>query len=297
MRVMACPVIINPMRSLKRTLDRFYKEFNFSERLLHDPIEFPRRYSDPEDIEAAGFIAACFAYGKVGLFRPVIGKVLGPAGKHPARFFRGFDPKTDAKYLRGAGYRFNREKDIVCFLYILGRALDGRGSLKNIFYDNYSPDDNDIGSALNGLIDIFLDIDTSPVYGRNIRPDGLKQLFPSPRKGSACKRMNLFLRWMVRNRDIDLGIWDRVQPSKLIIPLDTHIARIARCIGLTERSVADWKTAAEITGSLKRLDPDDPLKYDFALCHHGISGMCRGKGDKGVCGGCVFSNSAEARKR
>jgi uncharacterized protein (TIGR02757 family) len=96
----------------------------------------------------------------------------------------------------------------------------------------------------------------------------------SPDKGSACKRMNLYLRWMVRDRDIDFGIWKGIPKDRLIIPLDTHIARIGKCLGLTVRSTADWKMAQEITRSLKRLDPVDPLKYDFALCHQGIAGVC-----------------------
>jgi len=152
----------------------------------------------------------------------------------------------------------------------------------------FDTEHEDIGHALTGFVKHFLSIDTSPVYGRNIRPSGLKQLFPSPENGSACKRMNLFLRWMVRTKDIDLGVWNKIHPSKLIIPLDTHIARISRCLGLTKRKAPDWKTAKEITESLKKLDPDDPLKYDFALCHQGISGLCKGERSKDTCASCAI---------
>jgi uncharacterized protein (TIGR02757 family) len=93
----------------------------------------------------------------------------------------------------------------------------------------------------------------------------------------------------VRDRDIDFGIWKGIPKNKLIIPLDTHIARISRCLGFTARKSQDWKTALEITSSLRKLDPEDPLKYDFALCHHGISGMCRGMREKEGCRGCVFN--------
>lgn len=291
----------------KDTLDRFYKEYDFKERLKHDPIEFPRRYSHPEDIEVAAFIASCFAYGKVELFKPVIEKILKPGGRHPAKFFTGLVPKKDEKYFRGISYRFNKEKDIFCLIYLLSKTLQKWGSLKNLFYNYYRPDDNDIKNALNGFVDYFLQMDTSLIYktnlpsppfnsplnkgghrgakevtgrfisGKNIKPYGLTQLLPSPEKGGACKRLNLFLRWMVRNKDIDLGIWDKIPPSKLIIPLDIHIAKISRCLGLTERTSSDWKTAKEITESLKKLDPEDPLKYDFALCHYGISGLCKGR--------------------
>jgi uncharacterized protein (TIGR02757 family) len=189
-------------------------------------------------------------------------------------FIMNFTIKKDGKYLKGLSYRFNTEKDILCLIYITSHILKRWGSLKNLFYSHYRPQHDDIEEAINNFVECMLAIDTSPVYGKDIKPYGLKQFFPSPEKGSACKRMNLFLRWMVRYRDIDFGIWDEIPPSKLIIPLDTHIARISRCLGLTERASSDWKTAKEITESLKRLDPGDPLKYDFALCHLGISGLC-----------------------
>ncbi|MBI5663517.1 MAG: TIGR02757 family protein [Nitrospirae bacterium] len=276
------------MHSLKRTLDKFYRDFDFNERLKHDPIEFPHRYSDPGDIEIAGFIACCFAYGKVGLFKPVIEKILEPGGKHPAEFIKNFSLKRDRKYFSGIRYRFNQESDVLCLIYLLSQTLNEWGSLRNMFYKYYSHEHDDTGPALIGFINNILSIDTLSVYGKNIKLSGLMQLFPSPEKGSACKRLNLFLRWMVRTKDIDLGIWDNIRPSKLIIPLDTHIARISRCLGLTKRTSSDWKTAKEITEALKKFDTRDPLKYDFALCHHGISGLCRGEKFKDVCSACSF---------
>jgi uncharacterized protein (TIGR02757 family) len=278
----------SPIR-LKRILDRFYEEFNFQERVQHDPIIIPRRYSNPEDIEIAGFIAASFAYGKVELFKPVIEEILKPCNRRPALFLKNFSLKKDAKYLKGIRYRFNREQDILCFVYLVSEAIKKSGSLMKLFYSCLDPHDDDIKNALTGFTDYILNADTTPVYGRNIRPYGLKQLCPSPQKGSACKRMNLFLRWMVRKRDIDFGIWDRVPASNLIIPLDTHIARISKCLGLTKRSSSDWKTAKEITEALKKFDTEDPLKYDFALCHHGISGLCKGRKAPAVCSSCDFN--------
>ncbi|MBI5409187.1 MAG: TIGR02757 family protein, partial [Nitrospirae bacterium] len=296
--------------TLKQTLDKFYAEFNFKERLKHDPIEFPHRYSHPEDIEVTGFIASCFAYGKVELFKPVIEQILKPCGNHPANFIKGFDLKRDKKYLKGISYRFNKEEDVLSLICVLGAALNEWGSLKNLFYycDNPSAspldkgrieEDEDIRKALIGFVDYFLsksphapfltkrNTPLDPLLLEGKRPGyGLKQFFPSPETGSACKRMNLFLRWMVRTKDIDFGVWDNIPPSKLIIPLDVHIARISRCLGLTKRKSSDWKTAKEITEALKKLDPEDPLKYDFALCHHGISRLCRGGRFKDTCSTC-----------
>ncbi len=278
------------MATLKQTLDRFYREYNFRERLRHDPIGFPHRYSHPDDIEIAGFIASCFAYGKVDLFSPVIEKILKPGGKHPARFFKNFNVKRDKKYFENISYRFNKENDVFCLVYILNQTLKEWGSLKNLFYACYAPEHKDICYALEKFVTYFMSSDTSPVYGKNIKPYGLRQLFPSPENGSACKRMNLFLRWMVRTRDIDFGIWNKIPPSRLIIPLDTHIARISRCLRLTERKSSDWKTAVEITDALKKLDPKDPLKYDFALCHQGISQLCRGEKFKDLCSSCSITS-------
>jgi uncharacterized protein (TIGR02757 family) len=272
--------------ALKKKLDRFYREFDFQNRIKHDPIAIPRRFSRPEDIEIAAFIASSFAYGKVDLFRPVIESILRSCGKRPAEFLVNFSLKKEKKYFEGLYYRFNKEKDILCFIYLITKALKEYGTMKDLFNHSYKPEDDDIRNGLEGVTDIFSTVDTTPVYGRNLRPSGLRQLLPSPRTGSACKRMNLFLRWMVRKKDIDFGVWDNIPPSKLIIPLDTHIARISRCLGLTERKSSNWKTAREITTSLKKLDPQDPLKYDFALCHQGISGLCKGERAPSVCRNC-----------
>jgi uncharacterized protein (TIGR02757 family) len=276
------------MHPLKKTLDTFYGEYNFKERVKHDPIEIPRRYSRPDDIEIAGFFASSLAYGKIGLFKPVIERILKPGGRHPACFFKDFHLGRDKKYLQGISYRFNKEEDILCLVYMISHTLKKWGSLKNIFYHYYEPGHEDIKYALEKLVNYFMNIDTSPIYGKNIRPYGLKQFFPSPESGSACKRLNLFLRWMVRTKDIDLGIWNKIPPSKLIIPLDTHIARISRCLDLTKRKSSDWKTAREITDELKQMNPGDPLKYDFALCHQGISGLCRGERFRSVCSSCAI---------
>jgi uncharacterized protein (TIGR02757 family) len=277
------------VRSLKQTLDRFYREYDFKERVKHDPIEFPHRYSDPEDIEVAGFIASSFAYGKAEVFKSVIEAILQPCGRHPARFFLNFDPKREGRHFRAINYRFNKGSDVLCLVYMVSVALQRWGSLRNIFYSYYKPDHEDTWEALKGFISLFRRMDTSVIYGKNVKPYGLTQFFPLPEKGSPCKRMNLFLRWMVRKGDIDFGIWDKIPPSKLIIPLDTHIARIAKCLGLTKRTSTDIRTAREITASLRRFDPIDPLKYDFALCHQGISGQCRGKRFKDICSTCYFS--------
>ena len=290
------------MKPLKGILDRFYNEFDFRERLLEDPIAFPRRYRDPRDVEVSAFISSCFAYGRVELFKPVLEKLHSLMGKHPSAFLRDLDVEKQRQHFTFK-YRFNETLDILCLLFLMKTLLRRHGSLENAFMRYHAPEEPDTGSGIAGLAAEILSIDTTPVYGRNLRPSGMTFFFPSPVTGSACKRMNLFLRWMVRDRDIDFGLWGKIPKDKLVIPLDTHIARIARCIGLTRRASADWKTALEITASLKEFDPADPLKYDFALCHHGISGACRARpgrlGPGGLkeadfCRECVFRASPGA---
>lgn len=271
--------------SLKQILDKLYRDYDFKNRILHDPIEFPHRYKRPEDIEISGFIASCFAYGRVDLFKPVIQKILSVMGKSPYDFLADFKVKKHGRLVHGLKYRFNSNNDICCLLHVTSELIKKHGGMKALFKTHYHDTDANISAGLTGLVDTLSNIDTTPVYGENIKPASFLQLFPSPAKGSACKRMNLFLRWMIRDKDIDFGIWNDIPKNKLVMPLDTHIARISKCLGLTTRSSQDWKMAVEITESLRKLDNEDPVKYDFALCHQGISRAC----SKSNCNNCELT--------
>ena len=280
---------------LKRALDALYEGYDFRARLRHDPLMFPRRYRRRADREVVAFIAASLAYGRVGLFMPVIQAVLEAMGSHPGQYLEHFDLRAAKKSLKGISYRFQSDRDLVALLYVLSRAIKKFGSLESAFMLNYSEHDADVGPALKGFMRLLRDVDVSAVYGRGASPAGLWQMLPSPHGGSACKRLNLFMRWVVRRADIDLGIWKGVSPGSLVIPLDTHIARVSRCLGLTQRRSSGWATAVEITRSLSALDALDPLKYDFALCHRGISGVCSREG----CANCeldgFLKNTTEIR--
>ncbi len=276
-------------RDLKPILDRFYLDFDFAGTIPRDPIEFPHSYQRPKDREISGFIAAAFAYGNVNIFKPVEQKLFSKMGASPFDFILHFDVGKQRKLFDGIKYRFNENDDIIALFFLLHELLKKHGSIEAAFKRHYREDDLNIGKALAGLIDDMTAIDTSPVYGKDIKTAGLLQFIPSPRKGSACKRMNLYLRWMIRDRDIDFGVWKGIPKNRLVIPLDTHISRISRCLGFTARKSQDWKMAVEITESLKKLDPVDPIKYDFALCHQGISKACSAK----KCEGCsLFGNSS-----
>jgi uncharacterized protein (TIGR02757 family) len=165
------------------------------------------------------------------------------------------------------------------------------GSIENYFLDGDDRSAEDIAPALDAFSRRAMEIDLRPAYGRVPKRPAVGYFFPRPSGGSACKRLNLFLRWMVRKDAIDLGVWTRVSPSRLIVPLDTHVIRLGRCLRLTRYATPGWKMAAEITASLRVLDPDDPVRYDFSLCHVGMMSACgfgRPQGDrqcplKGLC--------------
>ena len=256
---------------IKQELEKLYKGFDFKGAIGRDPVFFPKKYRDRKDVEVSAFIASAFAYGRIECFMPVVDNVLSAMGKSPFSFLMDFDAKKKANAFYGINYRFNRNEDIVCLVHNLSEVLKKYGSIENAFMACHKNAHKDIIPALSGFVDIALSFDTSPVYGKNVRPSGLLQFFPSPEKGSACKRSNLFLRWMIRDRDVDFGLWKGIPKDRLIIPLDVHVGSVSRKIGLTKRIANDLKTAVEITESLRGINPEDPLKYDFPLCHTGMS--------------------------
>lgn len=256
---------------IKQNLDKLYNECNYSEYILHDPIKFPHKFSTPEDIEIVGFIAASFAYGRIDLFTRIIEKILNIMGRNPYDFLVNSDIKKYQRLFSSIGYRFSNSDDIIAFLLAIHKILKKYRRLENLFKSHFSETDKNIGKALADFINVFLNI-MDQALGK--QSGGFLHFFPSPTRGSACKRLALFLRWMVRDKDIDMGIWKGIPKNRLVIPLDVHIARISRCLGLTKRKSADWKAAVEITESLKSFDYEDPLKYDFALCHLGVSKVC-----------------------
>lgn len=266
---------------LKHNLDRLYETYDFKDRVKHDPISIPARFKNKIDIECSALIASAFAYGQVGVFMPAIDRVMDAMDNSPAAFIMRFNPKSQSKLFHHISYRFYKPLDVAALIFVINKMLKRDGGMEPAFMRHYD-DQKNIRDAMSGFVEEIMHIDTSPVYGKNIKPAGFRFMFPSPLDKSPCKRLNLYLRWMVRSADIDFGLWKRIPQNKLIIPLDTHIGRVSRCLGLTKRASNDWRTAEEITESLRAFDPDDPLKYDFSLCHRGIAGLCA----KNKCGEC-----------
>lgn len=270
-------------------MDAFYRDFERKRRVAYDPVELPHRYERQADRETAGFIVSCLSYGKVTLFKPVLEILLSRAGSSPYDFFLKFNVNRHAHLFVDIAYRMNSSRDITAFLHLLSLFLRKYHTLGDFFRHNFEKDDPTVINALSRFVDAFYAGSTSPVYGKNKRPFGLLQMLPSPDKGSTCKRSLMFMRWMVRADDgVDFGLWPFIPADRLILPLDTHTSRIALRLGLTERKTIDMKTAIEITNNLKRFDPDDPVKYDFALCHFGISGQCPSRRSARWCASCRF---------
>lgn len=274
---------------LKSRLDALYQSFDCVDSAT-DPIQIVRRFADPADREVVGFCAAALAFGRVASVLQSIERLIGVMGASPAAYIRRFDVRRDAPALKPIVHRWTTGADLAALAVILQRMLQS-GSIEAFFLEGYDPDAPDIAGALESFSTRAVAIDLRPVYGRRTPKPGVAYLFSRPSGGGACKRLNLFLRWMVRRDAVDFGQWQRIPAAKLIVPLDTHVIRVGRCLQLTRYTSPGWKMAADITAALRKLDPLDPVKYDFSLCHLGMADECgfnRAQGDsrcplRGLC--------------
>jgi uncharacterized protein (TIGR02757 family) len=257
---------------LKERLDALVATFDVS-TIEPDPLQLVLRYDDPRDQETAGLIAAAFAYGRAETIVANIGAVLAKMRPGPYAYLASFDAKEGMRRFAGFAHRFHKTNDLVAFFGRIANTIAAHGSLGKLFEQCYDPNDADIAPSLARFVD-------------SLGADGY--LTSSPNDGSACKRMNLYLRWMVRRTAPDLGLWTFVDPAKLVMPLDTHVHRIATFLGLSDRRSADWKTARALTDRLARFDASDPVRYDFALCRLGILDLCSRKQKKENCDVCLL---------
>ncbi|NVO00083.1 MAG: TIGR02757 family protein [Geobacteraceae bacterium] len=263
---------------LKSTLDALY-ESRSKVHLANDPLSFCHRYDEPQDQEIAGLIASSFAYGNVKIILRNLEFIFSRIGSSPRAFAENFEPHKGLKLFAGFKHRFNDAADLCALLHAIRLMIADSGSIENFFRKGISAESANNSKAMEAFAAAILGFDYTPVFGSRTPPKDsyFAFLFPSPASGSACKRLCMYLRWMVRPSDgIDLGIWKSVNPSQLIIPVDAHIQRICTLLGFTSRKQADWKMACEITAALKKLSPGDPVKYDFSICHIGISEGCSG---------------------
>lgn len=230
--------------------------------------------------EVGGFLAAGLAHGRVAAIRATLLDLWGRMGARPGRFALEFEPARDGPRLSGWRYRWTDGRDLADVLLSLRRLMRRHGSLEAALASGFHSQAEDVGPALAGF----------SAEGSSLLPEGAgrgaRWFFATPARGGACKRLLLWLRWMVRRKGVDLGLWGRIPPSALVLPLDTHLARLVRYAGLTDYRGTGWRCAEDATSTLRLLDPEDPVKYDFALSRLGIVGDCRHRRVASVCSSC-----------
>jgi len=278
--------------NLKAMFEGLYEKYNRHELIKPDPLQFIYRYSNPADMEIVGLLSACLAYGRVEQIQNDLNNLLGKTGSSPHDFVVNFTNKNRALF-EGFKHRFNTGNDICDLLILLKGVLVEHGSLEKYFLLGFDPAHENTIFALMRFCDSLLDKYRMTHQGRKSK--GLAFLLAGPGLGGAAKRLNLFLRWMVRSDDVDAGLWRYVDKSKLLVPVDVHIARLCRILGFHNHKNVSLKTAIEITRNFAKISPDDPVKYDFALSRIGILEDCTGR-RRGQCNICELLPWCRDRK-
>ena len=274
---------------LKAALDSLITQRDFKSALKNDPLSFVHRYQHLVDREIAAVFAATLAYGRVSLFFPVIDAVLSLADNNggPQKWISSFSTEHIDK-LSPHYYRLNKHPDFALLALGLQGVLEQYPSLYDCFKVHIKQDDAHYDQALEQLMQTIKKYALQKGKALNLctqLPKSFLHMLSLPSSGSACKRWNMFLRWMVRTEYPDLGCWP-LSPSKLTIPLDTHVHQISLLVGLCTRKSSGLKTAKEISNSLRKLDAHDPIRYDFGIAHLGISGKCQKKHVPNICSTC-----------
>lgn len=248
---------------LKDFLDRKVEAYNKPDFIPDDPISIPHNFSKKQDIEIASLIAAVFAWGQRKTIINKSREFFNLMDNDPHRFVTQHE-ESDLKRFLAFKHRTFNPTDALYFIHFFKWFYSNHESLESAFCQNLEPGDRTIENGLIGFFELFFSLPDAPTRTR--------KHIPTPSRKSACKRINMFLRWMVREDDqgVDFGLWKNIKPNQLVCPCDVHVDRVARELGLITRKQTDWLTALELTNELKKLDPDDPVKYDFALFGLGV---------------------------
>lgn len=243
----------------KDEIDKLVQTYETKEFFYDDPVGIPNRFSDKKDKEIAGFIASLVAYGRREVFLKKLAILFEIAQNEPLNFILNFEPEI----LGDFNYRFGKPDDFAQIFNIMRDLYEKEGGLEELFKYGYENQINE---------NMFIPV-TDYFYSkaRDNSAQGFRFMLPDARKGSAMKRMCMYLRWMVRKGPVDFGLWNFMPASDLYIPLDTHVARISREMGLLTRNANDFKSVVELTENLKKFDANDPAKYDFALFGYGVN--------------------------
>jgi len=245
---------------MKERLEGLYAQYNHRRYVHPDPLEFLYDYPDPLDREIVGLIASSLAYGRVAQILKSVSIILEKMQPSPRGFITGSSAKKLRSAFSGFKHRFTTGEEMASMLLKTRELIEQHGSLYRSFLTDLDKDHESIMPALSSFVKRFNNSNTDPK----------SSLMPDPDRGSACKRLNLFLRWMVRKDDVDPGGWDGIPASKLVIPLDTHMYRICGSLKMTCRRQADMQTAMEITEYFRKISPEDPVRYDFSITRLGI---------------------------
>ncbi len=249
-----------PPAIYKDKFEELYRQYNRREFVHPDPLEFLYHYEDLSDREIVAFVASSLAYGRVAYILESISSVLERMKPTPSVFLKRTSLKTMHQTFSGFKHRFTNDQKLCAMLFGVKKVIERHGSLQACFSAGLNDDDDTILPALSAFTrELTVCAD-----------DNLKHLIPSPTMGSTCKRLNLFLRWMVRSDEVDPGGWENVPVSKLIVPVDTHMHKICQLLGLTTRRQADMRAAMEITKAFRSIAPADPVRYDFSITRLGI---------------------------
>jgi len=271
-----------PAEQLRQVLEKLYAKYNHRWFIPPDPLQFLYRYSDFADKEVVGFLSAALAYGRVEQIEKSLNDLLARMGKSPSVFVKNFS-KAGRESLRSFKHRFTTGQDISDLLEILKQVFRNYSSIEAYFLRGYRQTDRNIIPALSEFCESLLGIYAKK---RSVRiSPGLKFLLAGPSGKSVCKRLNLFLRWMVRKDEVDSGLWQSIDKAKLIVPVDVHMARLCRMLRLYDRKPVSLATAIKITEGFAEIEPADPVKYDFALSRIGIMNNCDGN-YRQQCSGC-----------
>jgi uncharacterized protein (TIGR02757 family) len=248
-------------KKLGDRLEELYRKYNRREFVHPDPVGFLYSWPEVREREIVAFVASSLAYGRVAQIHKSVSRALERMTPSPAAFLEDTSSEEIQRVFADFKHRVTTGRKLACMLIGMKRILRNHGSLQSFFAARLDHHDN----VLPALEDFTNELATCA-------DDGLCHLVPCPAKGSACKRLHLFLRWIVREDQVDPGGWKKVSPSKLIVPVDVHMHRVSRSLGFTKRKQANMQTALEITGAFKEIAPDDPVKYDFVLTRRAIQG-------------------------
>jgi len=273
-------------------LHALHARYHRPEFIAPDPIEIPHSYPERTDREVSAWLAAAFSYGRVAQILLSTRRVLDRLGEHPAEAVQRLDFAALRLAMRGLGHRLSTGDDIALFLAATGESLRRHGTLEDHFAQAIRPTDraDDLTDSLARWMDELRGFAAEIGGARRAERLSFGHLLPDPARGSACKRLHMFMRWVGRPADgVDLGLWPSVDPARLLMPVDTHILRLARHLSLTERRDASLRTSREITAALRQAAPGDPTRFDFALCRLGIQNHCPARERLDLCATCTLS--------